>query len=74
MEWTPEKAGNYDIYIDIMDEEGNVVTKKRTLKAIHEWKFEKVELKTAAIDIPYILYIGLRRKQYGNTYIFPYIV
>ena len=35
--------------------------------------FENVDLKTAAIDIPYILYAGLRAKQYGNTYIFPYI-
>lgn len=48
-------------------------TGNRFLDAVMK-KFEKVELKTAAIDIPYILYIGLRRKQYGNTYIFPYIV
>ena len=26
------------------------------------------------IDIPYLLYVGLRKKMYGNTYIFPYIV
>lgn len=25
------------------------------------------------IDIPYILYCGLRQKLYGNTYIFPYL-
>ena len=36
--------------------------------------FGEVTLKQAAIDIPYILYCGLRRKLYGNTYIFPYIV
>lgn len=36
--------------------------------------FEKVDIKTAVIDIPYILYCGLREKQWGNTYIFPYIV
>ena len=36
--------------------------------------FEKVDIKTATIDIPYILYCGLRNKQWGNTYIFPYIV
>ena len=26
------------------------------------------------IEIPYLLYVGLRKKMYGNTYIFPYIV
>ena len=31
-------------------------------------------MKTAVIDIPYLLYAGLRKKVYGNTYIFPYIV
>lgn len=35
--------------------------------------FEKVNFRTAVVDIPYILYCGLRAKQYGNTYIFPYI-
>ena len=29
--------------------------------------------KKTVIDIPYILYAGLRQRQYGNTYIFPYI-
>lgn len=28
----------------------------------------------AVIDLPYILYVGLRKRLYGNTYIFPYIV
>lgn len=36
--------------------------------------FQDVDIKTATIDIPYILYCGLREKQWGNTYIFPYIV
>ena len=36
--------------------------------------FQSVTLKESAIDIPYILYCGLRKKLYGNTYIFPYIV
>ena len=36
--------------------------------------FQSVSLKESAIDIPYILYCGLRKKLYGNTYIFPYIV
>lgn len=36
-------------------------------------KFGEITLKEAAIDIPYILYAGLRTKQFGNTYIFPYI-
>ena len=36
--------------------------------------FHNVTLKQAAIDIPYLLYCGLRQKVYGNTYIFPYIV
>lgn len=26
------------------------------------------------IDVPYTLYCGLRKKLYGNTYIFPYLV
>lgn len=33
-----------------------------------------LEPKMQVIDIPYILYVGLRKKQFGNTYIFPYIV
>ncbi len=37
-------------------------------------KFGEITLKQAAINIPYILYAGLRTKLYGNTYIFPYIV
>ena len=37
--------------------------------------FEKQDvLKSMVVDIPYILYCGLRKKLYGNTYIFPYIV
>ena len=36
--------------------------------------FEKVPLKMQVVDIPYILYCGLRKKLYGNTYIFPYLV
>ena len=37
--------------------------------------FEKPDLlKSMVVDIPYILYCGLRKKLYGNTYIFPYIV
>lgn len=36
--------------------------------------FQDVDINTATIDIPYILYCGLREKQWGNTYIFPYIV
>ena len=35
--------------------------------------FAKVPLKMQVVDIPYILYCGLRKKLYGNTYIFPYI-
>lgn len=35
--------------------------------------FQNVSLKQMAIDIPYILYAGLRAKQFGNTYIFPYL-
>lgn len=37
-------------------------------------KFQNINLKPAAISIPFILYTGLRQKLYGNTYIFPYIV
>ena len=37
-------------------------------------KFQEVTLEQATIDIPYILYCGLRQKLYGNTYVFPYIV
>lgn len=38
-------------------------------------KFETgLTLEKAAIDIPYILYYCLRKKVFGNTYIFPYIV
>lgn len=36
--------------------------------------FHEIPLKKMVIDIPYILYFCLRQKQYGNTYIFPYIV
>ena len=36
--------------------------------------FHNIPLKHAVIDIPYVLYAGLRQRQYGNTYIFPYIV
>lgn len=36
--------------------------------------FAKVPLKMQVVDIPYILYCGLRKKLYGNTYIFPYLV
>lgn len=36
--------------------------------------FESVDLKMQVIDIPYILYCGLRKKLYGNTYIFPYLL
>ena len=36
--------------------------------------FNDIPLKPMVIDIPYILYFCLRQKQYGNTYIFPYIV
>lgn len=35
--------------------------------------FHNITLKPMVIDIPYILYFCLRQKQYGNTYIFPYI-
>lgn len=35
--------------------------------------FNDIPLKPMVIDIPYILYFCLRQKQYGNTYIFPYI-
>ena len=35
--------------------------------------FHNIPLKPMVIDIPYILYFCLRQKQYGNTYIFPYI-
>ena len=35
--------------------------------------FGDIPLKKAVIDIPYFLYNELRRKVYGNTYIFPYI-
>lgn len=33
-----------------------------------------ISFQKAAIEIPYILYCGLRNKVFGNTYIFPYIV
>ena len=31
-------------------------------------------MREAVIELPYILYIALRKRLYGNTYIFPYIV
>lgn len=37
-------------------------------------KFQNVSTKLSVIDIPYVLYCGLRKKMYGNTYVFPYIV
>ena len=36
--------------------------------------FVNITLDKAALEIPYTLYCTLRAKQYGNTYIFPYIV
>ena len=33
--------------------------------------FDKMQL---VVDIPFFLYVGLRNRVYGNTYIFPYIV
>lgn len=47
-------------------------TGNKLLDKIKE-KFHNITLKQAAIDLPYILYCGLRKKLYGNTYIFPYI-
>lgn len=35
--------------------------------------FGEVDARKQVIDIPYILYAGLRQRQYGNTYIFPYL-
>ena len=37
-------------------------------------QFVDISFQKAAIEIPYILYCGLRNKVFGNTYIFPYIV
>ena len=37
-------------------------------------KFENLQIEQMVVDIPYVLYCGLRAKTYGNTYIFPYIV
>lgn len=36
--------------------------------------FENINIKDAVITIPYILYMELRKRVYGNTYVFPYIV
>jgi len=36
--------------------------------------FQDRGLKESVIDLPYQLYCGLRKKLFGNTYIFPYIV
>ena len=36
--------------------------------------FEDIDITKAVIDIPYVLYCGLRQRMYGNTYIFPYLV
>lgn len=36
-------------------------------------KFEALTIKPAVIDLPYILYCCLRRKLYGNVYVFPYL-
>ena len=35
--------------------------------------FSDIDPKVSVIDIPYTLYAGLRQRQYGNIYIFPYI-
>ena len=37
-------------------------------------KFQNIRFDDAAVWIPYILYICLRNRTYGNTYVFPYIV
>lgn len=36
--------------------------------------FEKITMEDQVINIPYVLYCGLRKKMYGNTYVFPYVV
>lgn len=36
--------------------------------------FNNIKLKQQVIDIPYVLYCALRKKLYGNTYVFPYLV
>ena len=36
--------------------------------------FVTSDISPMVIDIPYILYCGLRKKVFGNTYIFPYLV
>ena len=36
--------------------------------------FANIQIETSVIDIPYLLYCGLRLKLYGNTYVLPYIV
>lgn len=50
--------------------EGNSMLDK--IKEIFQTADTKIAQKTV-IDIPYVLYAGLRQRQYGNTYIFPYI-
>lgn len=45
-----------------------------SLLAAVKKRFGNITLKEAAIELPYILYAGLRKKMFGNTYIFPYIV
>lgn len=46
---------------------------KTLLDTVREY-FRSFSNKELVIDIPYYLYIGLRNKVYGNTYVFPYIV
>ena len=48
-------------------------TGNKIIDAIKE-KFQTATLKDAAITLPYALYFCLRKKVFGNTYVFPYIV
>lgn len=47
---------------------------EEVMKEISKVFVDDLDFKTAAIDIPYILYCCLRNKTFGNTYILPYIV
>ena len=53
---------------------GDLKSKANSFMAKIKEIFYGFDPKMQVIDIPYLLYCGLRKKTYGNTYIFPYIV
>lgn len=79
--WQPAKPddnGGGDANVNEKTSQGSADAKQEGNSMLNKIKeiFQMADVKLAqktVIDIPYVLYAGLRQRQYGNTYIFPYI-